>query len=187
MPGRLAALLLCASALTAATIYDRVDASIGTHPIKESEIDRELRITAFLNGSALTFDPYAKRGAASRLADQALIRDEISKGNYPSATPKETDAALKQIRTARFRSETDYKKALNEYGITEDELKAHIAWQIAVLNFVELRFQPKLLEQKPSSVNMLRAREERVNQAFFAWLDEARRHTRIQFHGELAQ
>jgi hypothetical protein len=148
-------------------VMDRVAVAVGNRAIKESQIHRDIRLTAFLNGTALDFSGPSKRKAADRLIDQTMIRAEMAKDSYPAPAEAEIDGVLDKIRQARFRSHPEYEQALKTYGITEPELKAHVAWQIQVLQFAGQRFG------------------DRVNTAFFAWLDTSRKSSRIQFHDEV--
>jgi hypothetical protein len=163
--------LLAAPAI--AGIVDRIAVAVDNRAIKESQIDRDIRLTAFLNGTPLDEGAAAKRKAADRLIDQTVIRSEIAKAAYPAPSDAEIGNVLGKIKQARFRNNAEYEQALKTYGISEPDLKAHIAWQIQVLRFVDLRFA----REAPSA----------PNEAFFAWLDATRKHSRIQFHDEVLQ
>jgi hypothetical protein len=49
---------------------------------------------------------------------------------------------LKQIQTQRFEGPADYSKSLEKYGITEDDLRLHLSWQLTLLRFIDIRFRP---------------------------------------------
>ncbi len=166
---------IIASAMSSADVVDRIAVAVGNRAIKESQIDREIRLTAFLNGAALDFSASSKRKAADRLIDQTNIRAEMAKGSYAAPSEAEVNGVLTKIKQARFPKKGEYEQALQNYGITEQELKAHVSWQIQVLHFIDLRFLPSARV------------EARVKEAFFSWLDEARKHERIQFHDEVFQ
>ena len=163
------------SGMLSAEVVDRIAVAVGNRAIKESQIDSEIRLTAFLNGAALDFSAASKRKAADRLIDQTNIRAEMSNGSYAPSSEAEVNVVLTKIKQARFPKKGEYEQALQNYGIAEQALKAHIAWQIQVLHFIDVRFLP---------VSRVEAR---VNEAFFSWLDESRRHERIQFHDEVFQ
>ncbi len=74
-----------ACVLRGGIVIDRIAAVVGKHVIKASDIDRDLRVTDFLNRQPLTINADAKRKAVDRLIDQAVIRDEISMGGYNRA------------------------------------------------------------------------------------------------------
>lgn len=156
-----------------ADVVDRIAAAINNRAIKESQVERDMRLTAFLNGTPLEQTAAAKHKAADRLIDQTVIRAEIAKGSYPAATDADIAAVLAKIKQARFHSNAEYEQSLKAYGISEPELKSHIAWQIQVLRFVDLRFA----KGTPAA----------DNEAFFSWLDATRKTSRIQFHDEVLQ
>ncbi len=87
------ALLLLAVPL-AATIVDRIAVTVGDQVITETEILREIDITAFLNGEKPSFTPDEKRKAADRLVEQKLVRKEMELGNYPEATTEQAEELL---------------------------------------------------------------------------------------------
>ena len=156
-----------------AGIVDRIAVAVDNRAIKESQIDRDLRLTAFLNGTPLDDGSASKRKAADRLIDQTVIRSEIAKGTYPAPSDADINEVLGKIKQARFHNNAEYEQALNSYGISEPELRSHIAWQIQVLRFADLRFA----KGNPAA----------GNEAFFAWLDSTRKRSRIQFHDEVLQ
>ena len=169
-----AGLLLYATA--GAAIVDRIAIVAGSRVIKDSDIEREIRVIDFINGENLDFSPAARKKAADRLVEQALLRREIETGRYPAANADEVDKFLAQMRHQRFPSDAAYQAALDRYGITEDQLKKHLAWQLTVLHFIEQRFRAGIPEKEQTGA--------RINQQFYAWLDQARKQTRIEYHEE---
>src|SRR5579884_184888 len=174
MRSLLTALVACLPlALAHADVVDRIAAAVNNRAIKESQIDRDIRLTDFLNGVPLDESAASKRKAADRLIDQTVIRTELAKGTYPAPSDADVTATLEKIKQARFRSDADYQQALKTYGISEPELKAQIAFQLQVVKFVDLRFAKGSLKAD--------------NDAFFAWLDATRKASRIQYHDEVLQ
>lgn len=74
-----------------------------------------------------------------------LIRREIELGGYPMAASEDAAKMLAGLRKERFRTDAAYKAALQRYGISEDDLQAHLRWQLTVLQFIEERFRPGVL------------------------------------------
>jgi hypothetical protein len=124
-----------------AVVLDRIAVTVDNEAITESEVLRELRIAAFLNGEPLDFSPEARRAAAERLVDQALIRREMALGHYRMPDKREADRMLEQFKKSHGYSEAAFQQALKKYGITEEEVKAHLLWQLAALRFTDSRFQ----------------------------------------------
>jgi hypothetical protein len=191
-----------------AVVIDRLAVTVDKHVIKLSDIDRDLRLTEFLNEEQPSFNSDNRRNAAERLVDQTIIRDEIASGGYARATDAEADALLNQIRQQRFGdSGSRLQQALARYGLTEKQLRDQLLWQLTVLRFINERFRPGVLVSdeevhsyydqhkaalerqypKDSSFNALQSKirnsleGERINQNFSAWLDESRKQNRIEF------
>lgn len=199
------ALILWASALPAgAAIVDRIAVVVNDRVVKDSDIERDLRLTDFMNGDKLDFSEAARKKAAQRLVDQQLIRREVQVGGYPKAGPEEAETFLKSIVKQRFQdNESEYQTALERYGVTAAQLQAQLIWQITVLHFIEQRFRPAVLVtdedvgtyrvehaslfkgQNPEDASQAareRLTEERVNDAFEHWLDGAHKRATIEYH-----
>ena len=198
-----------------AEVIDRISVTLDTQLITESEVAREIRLSAFLNGDPLDFSPDARRKAAGRLVEQKLIRREIELGRYLEPGKEEVVAMLVQIQTQRFRSPEDYRQALQTYGVAEGDLNAHLLWQLTLLRFIEARFRPGVqvsdeqvrayfdreqgkLEStadpgKPRGFEDFRDQisetliNQIVDQQLNDWLAAARKRARIVFHPEAFQ
>jgi hypothetical protein len=190
-----------------ATIIDRTAVIVGKRVVKDSDIDRDIRVTSFLNGQRPDFSPSSRKQTAGRLIDQELIRDQIRSGRYPVAAQNEVDALLAQTRKARFATDAQYQRALTLLGINEDQVKERLAWQLTVLLFIDARFQPavvvsdqeiqqyydahqaelrrahpeaKVVDDLKSEIQQLIAGK-RVNQLLEEWLAQSRKETRIDY------
>ena len=204
-------LLFLAAFLCRAEIIDRVAVVVGNSVITESEILREIRLTAFLNGTPLDFSPAAKRKTAERLVEQRLVRNEIAASLYPEPTQAAAQEMLKQIKN-RFPTPASYREELLRVGISDAELSAHLARQLTTLSFLDFRFrpgiqisdeeigkyfnerlQPELRKAQPTatfSLNDYRSQVQegliakRIDDASDVWLKEVRSRTRIDFRPE---
>jgi hypothetical protein len=169
-------------------------------------------LTAFLNGAPLDFGAAAKRKTADRLVEQHLIAAEAKVNGRASLDPEELEQTLQQVRE-RFPSPANYKAELERTGVTEDELKAHLARQIMTLSFLDFRFRPGIritddeiaryfkervapgLKKTPTgqqlSLDDYRSEMEealigeRVDKAADAWLKEARARTHIEYRKDV--
>lgn len=182
-------LLVCISALCsllpAAVILDRIAVIAGTHAIKTSDIDRDLRLTQFINHEPLHITPTAKREAAERLITQEIIHQEIIMGGY-RRPPEEGAIALEaQLRRDRFEnSEQRFREALHQYGLTEPELRERLLWQLTVLQFIDQRFRAGVVvtdEEAPTPKLKAAIEAERINKNFNDWLDQARQGYRVEY------
>jgi hypothetical protein len=176
--------LLASSA--AAAVVDRIAVVVADSVLTETEVLEEVRIVQFLNGDPLETGPAAKRAAAERLVDQQLIRGEMSVGSYPEPEPSQAEEMLKRLKDTRFRSEAEYRAALEHYGIAEEQVKRHLLWQLAVIRFTDLRFRAGLPpppvpgssgEASRSTGNGTLAAT--VDERLDKWLKETRARTRI--------
>lgn len=201
-------LLLVTVVVCKAEVIDRVAVVVGNGVITESEILREIRLTACLNGEPLDFSPAQKRKTAQRLVEQHLIRAESGASSYPQPDPEEVEQLLKQARD-RFASPDEFKNELERVGVTEDEVRAHLARQLATLGFLDFRFRPgiqisddeitkyfnerlvpELKKKDPGkefSVDNYRLQieqaliGERLDKASDTWLKDAHDRTRIEY------
>ena len=190
---------------------DRIAVSVGNRVITETDVDREIRITALLNNEKADFSPAKKRAAAERMVDQTLVRSELEASRYLPPSAAEMEAALAEEK-ARFGDDATYRRALAAYGVSEEDLKARLEWQLTLLRFIDVRFRPgiqigdeeirKYFDEHMSaglmaahpgqtpSVDDHRAGivqkliDQAADQQVEQWLKESRRRTRIQYHEE---
>lgn len=206
MRARATILALLAHTLVYAVIIDRIAVVVGDSIIKDSDIDRDIRVTSFLDGKPLDLSTAARKEAVTHLIDQVFIRKEIQVGGYAVATLQQADSQLDQLEKQRFKTDAAFQAALKRYGLTDLELRAQFRWQLTVLRFIDARFKPAVLvtddeiekyyrqhatalqRQYPGkSLDELREHirdiitAEGVNQQFFAWLDEQRSDTKIRY------
>jgi hypothetical protein len=195
-----------------AEVIDQIAVVVGNSVITESEILREIRLTAFLNGEPLDFSPASKRKTAERLVEQRLVANEISGSLYPLPTQAAAQDMLKQIKD-RFPNPAAYQQELLRVGVSEEELKAHLARQLATLSFLDFRFrpgiqiaedemrkyfderlEPDLKKAQPEgtfSLNDYRSQVqegligERIDTASDAWMKQVRNRTRIEFRPQV--
>ncbi len=202
------------SAGAGAVVLDRIAVIVGKHAIKASDIDRDLRITEFLNRTPLDLSAKPRHQSAERLVDQSIIRDEIANGDYDRATDGDVETMLTQLRRDRDAgSDLRLQQDLAKYGLTEDQLKDAMLWQLTVLKFIDERFKPAVLVQEqnvkayfdahqadlkkqypqdnslttlaPKIEDLLQGQQ--VDQQFDAWLDEQRKEQRVDYHQEAFQ
>lgn len=212
-PRSIAALLMCCLP-AAGVVIDRIAVIVDKHVVKASDIDRDVRVTEFLNRTPLDTSPNAKRQAAQRLIDQTVIREEMDKGGYSKSNAEEVDGVVNHMVADRFgASKARFEQALSQYGTTEAQLRMQLQWQLDVLTFINDRFRPGVLvteEQVKSYYEQHRAdlqrqfpqlktydaltpkiraslEGEQLNKSFEDWLGEARKQDRIVYRQEALQ
>lgn len=172
-----------------AGVVDRVAIVIGKTVITESELLDDLRLTEFINNEPLDLGPAARRAAAEHLVDQRLIRQELELSGYASAPAAEADALLRKFRQDRFHSPAAYHAALQKYGVTEEELKQRLLWQLTAVRFIDFRFGSGKPEPDPQSADRAAAGApaSSVDQQMDAWLKQARADTKVTLKQEAFQ
>ncbi|MGP8243993.1 MAG: hypothetical protein ACLQVN_05690 [Bryobacteraceae bacterium] len=125
-----------------AAIIDRIAVSVGNRVVTTLDVDREIRVTAFLDGRKPDFGKASKRATAERLVDQELIRRELEYSRYPAPSAAEIAPLLQQFKSKYFASDAAYRQALADAGITEQDLKDELIWQRTLLSYIQVRFQP---------------------------------------------
>ena len=203
--------LMLASAGPGAVVIDRIAVVVGKQVIKTSDIEKDLRLTEFLNREKLDLTTSAKKKAAERLIDQEIIRQEIVTGAYRRPTDAEGAAFAKQFENDRFHgSAAELNAALAKYRLTAAQLRDELLWQLTVLRFIDERFRPgvmvsdddvksyydshqaELHRENPRGFTLedLQAKirqtleGEQINQNFNEWLEDARKRYRIEYRQE---
>jgi len=214
--GAFAWLLLFAAAFPLrGEIVDRIAVSVGNRVITASDIDREIRVTAFLDGRAPDFSPAGKRATAGRLVEQQLIQRELETSRYTIPSAAEMEPAFEKFKRERFPNQADYERALAAAGLSSQDVKDELLWARRLTWFVNARFRlgVQVTEEEirdyfekavkpaaeaahprdPVTLDEYRDKIEetlagpRVDREVDAWLTEARKRTEIVYHVEAFQ
>jgi peptidyl-prolyl cis-trans isomerase SurA len=210
-------LLICGllAAVSWAEIIDRIAVSVGNQVITETDVIREIRVTAFLDRVKPDLSGSARRATAERMVEQRLIRRELETSRYPVPAVAEAEPLVAKFKQENFRDDADYRKALADYAISEKTVLDEILWQRTLLMFVAIRFRPgvQVSDQdirdyfdkvvapaarvahpaEPVALEDYRAQiestiqGERADREMDAWLKEVRSRTDIIFHEEVFQ
>jgi|SRR5580658_1301896 hypothetical protein len=199
--------LLLFAVLAHAVVIDRIAILVNGKIIKQSDIDRDTRVTEFLNRERLNLSAGTRKAAANRLIDQVFIRGDLELGGYPEATLSDADRELDLIKAQRYPNSAAFNRVLASYGLTQLDLRTEFQWQLTVLSFIDRRFKPAavvsdeeiqnyfaehraaLERANPGKTALDDFRQqientlsgEKVNQLFFSWLDEQRKQAKIQY------
>ena len=188
LPFRFFAAALAVFSMYAAVI-DRVAIVIDKKVITESELLDDLRLTEFINGQPLDLGPLARREAAEHLVDQELVRRDMESGGFAKPGAAQGDALLRKFRQEHYPSPAAYRAALQKYGVTEEQLKQRLLWQLTAIEFTNLRFRP--VQQAEPSQSADRAVTDgaasSIDQQMDAWLKDARANTKIILKPEAFQ
>jgi peptidyl-prolyl cis-trans isomerase SurA len=206
-----AACLLLALSVQA-EIIDRIAANVDSSVITQSEVERQIRVTAFQDGVPPDLSPKHKQDTLQTLIDQKLIQRDLENSRYPLPDPAELNPVIDQFRKEHYPSQAAFEAALKQYGITEKDLRDLLLWQRTLLSFIEVRFAPGLQVSdkeisdyfektvKPAAlaahpgqpVNLDDYRDqiekklegERVDRQLDTWLKGARRRAHVVVHEE---
>ncbi len=139
---RVAPWIAVCALVVSATIIDRIAVSVANRVIAASDINREIRVTAFLNGVKPDLSAAARRAAADRLVEQTLVRLEVENSRYPMPTVAEVQPALEQFKKKQYSDDSAYRRALAAAGIAEQDVLNELVWQRTLLSYVDVRFRP---------------------------------------------
>ncbi len=130
-----------------ADYVDRVVASVNGAPILWSDVEREVRFEALMQGVPLTDITIQQRNQAlNRLIDNRLMSQQINETHADFDEEQEQSQIAKLISDLRAQrhaasSDSAWKALLLEYGLNEADLNAHLRDQTEALEFVDLRFR----------------------------------------------
>jgi hypothetical protein len=199
------ALFFVVAVCCGAAIIDQLAVTVGNQAITENEVTDDIRLAALLNGVAVDNSVTARRAAAARLIEQALIRREMSFGSYPQVQESEVNEAMAAAEKAHGgRAALD--ESLKSYELTTKELRNYLTWQLQLLRFIDLRFRPAVqvtnedIEKyyqesvvgpqpagKAPELSEVRSQieqklsSERVDQQLDRWIRQSRARTTIRF------
>ncbi len=211
----MASATLAAVAFLRADIIDRIAVSVGNRVITTSDLDREIRVTAFLNGVKPDFTNTGKRATVERMVEQKLIHNELENARYPVPAAAEVEPELSQFKARFFPDDAAYRQAMAAAGITEQDVKNELLWQRTLLLFIDIRFRPgvQVTDQEiqdyfdktvapaarlahPNQTPKLADYRDQIEQTLIGqkvdsdmdtWLQAARRRTQIVYHQEAIQ
>jgi hypothetical protein len=199
------AIAVIASALSArAEPLDRIAVTIGTHVITESAVILDLRVGAFVDQIPVDLSPAAKRRAAERLTDLALILREAEESRLTLPSAEDAMAAVNLVKK-QFDGEAAYRAELTRCEIKEEDLSAQYLAGMVARTFSEMRFRPAIqipeadlrayYERVKDGVSFEASRDEierlltaqRTEEELDAWLKSARAAAGVQFREKVFQ
>ena len=207
------AVIVLAAGCCLGAIIDRIVVAVGKQVITETELELTIRITAFLNQDKIDFSVENRRKTVERLIEQKIVLQELEFTRFPRPTAEEVEERRHNIVALRFgENAAAYREALEKYGITEDDFRRYLQWQMTFFSFIDFRFRPsvQVTEQeiaeyfksriqplaakanpaKPPTLDEYRDRIERILMArreeveMQSWLADARKRTAIEYRDE---
>jgi hypothetical protein len=139
--------LVLASPLSAGELIDGVVATVNRRPILRSEWDEAVRFEAFLHQKALSqVSESEKTAALQRLIDRHLLAAQMEGQTALRPAQPEVSADIVKLRE-KFGVATDNPKwqaSMHSYGLTEDEVAAHLRDEVQVMNFIDVQLRPNV-------------------------------------------
>jgi hypothetical protein len=137
------ALLLMTALVVHSETLDRIAVTVGKYVISEQDVLREIRVAAFLDGTAPDFSGAQKRKAADRLIDQYLVLQDATETHAAMPSAENAVALLAPVK-ARFAGNAEYRSALSQARITEAGLQAQLLTGLQMLRYTNVRFRPQI-------------------------------------------
>lgn len=138
------AMLALAFPLCSAQVVDRMVAVVNRHVVLQSELEQEVRVDFMLRGLPLARITGAEMEAMlERLIDQSLVQQQIVDSAIIEPKPEELAESLTRTRAALpgGQDEEQWKALLTTYGLSQQDVEVHIASQLKLLRFIDLRFR----------------------------------------------
>jgi SurA N-terminal domain len=142
-------LLFLATSLSAGAgeVIDRIVATVNGHVILLSDWEDSLRYEAFSSGRPLdrmTADD--RKSALDHLIDQELLREQLKDSDVLHPSSEDVAERVAEIRKQFPEAETElgWRKLLDRYRLSEENLKNRVAAQLDLMRLVDARLRPSV-------------------------------------------
>jgi parvulin-like peptidyl-prolyl isomerase len=206
-------LLIAALALSAhAEVVDRIAASVDNKVITQSDVELQIRVSAFQDGAPPDLSAKHRRETLEAMIDQKLIQRDLQNSRYPLPDPAELNPVVEQFKREHYKSDAEYRQALTSHKITDQDFRDLLLWEKTLSAFIDVRFtsssqvsDPEIEEYFEKTVKPLAMRAhpgepvrledyrdqierklegDRANRQMETWLKGARRRSQIVVHEE---
>jgi peptidyl-prolyl cis-trans isomerase SurA len=197
----------------AGEVIDRIVATVNGHIVLQSDWNDALRYEALLSGRAMSlFTDDERRTVLDRLIDQELLDEQMKSASFQHASEADAQAEIAQARKLYPDAATDegWQKILDQYGLTEKILTAHVQQQIDLMRLVDAhlrpaiqidsknieayyrdKFVPQLKDSGASDVPLADVSakirelltEQKVSELMVSWLQSLRSESKVSFPG----
>ena len=121
--------------LAAQEVVDRIVARVENDVILWSDVRGLARYQQFLDGKPETDDQIL-----DRLIDQWIVRTEAEASRSPHPSEADIDRGLGRIRDS-FRSDEEYQATMKQAGLSEQNVRAMVAFDLYLSNYLDSRFR----------------------------------------------
>jgi len=122
--------------LPAQEVVDRIAARVENDVILLSDVRALSRYQQLLDGKSET-----DTQILDRLVDQWIVRTEADVSHSPRPSEADIDHGLSRVRES-FGSEEEYEAKRKQAGLREQEVRAMVASQLYLSNYLDSRFRP---------------------------------------------
>jgi peptidyl-prolyl cis-trans isomerase SurA len=141
----LALLMSTAVLARAGEVVDRIVAKVNGHIILQSDWNDALRYEALLSGRTPgQFTEADRRAVLDRLIDQELLAEQMKSASFQHASESEAAVEVAQARKLYPDAASDegWKRLLDQFGVTEQSVLAHVQQQIDLMRLVDAHLRP---------------------------------------------
>ncbi len=139
--------LLTTAFAAGAEVIDRIVATVNGHIILFSDWEDSLRYEAFSSGrpaDRMTTDD--RKSALDHLIDQELLREQLKDSDVLHPSSEEVAQRVAEIRKQFPEAETElgWRKLLDSYRLSEENLKSRVAAELDLMRLVDARLRPSV-------------------------------------------
>ena len=125
-------------------VVDRIVAVVNRQVILQSELEEAQRVESLQQGKSLDeLTSQTADAVLDRLIDQALLQQQIVNKSVVEPATDEISSQIREIRSHIPGAAADekWRALLGAYGLNEQDVAIHIASQLRILKFIDLRFR----------------------------------------------
>jgi hypothetical protein len=126
----------CATLIAGQEVVDRIVARVENDVILWSEIRALSRYQRFLDGTSETDGQIL-----DRLIDQWIVRNEADVSRFPHPSEADIERGVERVRKSLGSAE-EYESRKKKCGLTDKEIRAMVAAQLYLSNYLDSRFRP---------------------------------------------
>jgi SurA N-terminal domain len=139
--------LLTTTFAAGAELIDRIVATVNGHIILLSDWEDSLRYEAFSSGRPLDrMTAVDRKSALDHLIDQELLREQLKDSDVLHPSSEEVAQRVAEIRKQFPEAETElgWRKLLDSYRLSEENLKRRVAAELDLMRLVDARLRPSV-------------------------------------------
>lgn len=135
-----------------AEVLDRVVASVDYRAITASDVETEYRLEQFLDGKMPSSAPdaAARNRVRDRLVEQALLSEELMKGESQASSGKQASQEWEALQK-KFASPEAFQAALKQLGLSKQQVLERLQTRDEILQLIDRRLRPEA-RPEPSDV-----------------------------------